>query len=251
MIRTLPVIGLFLLSAHTYAESLECAKLGATAAHPPLVADRVVMCMTFEPVTHQGFSEPPEIAVYAAYENTTPEKIYTLPDARTQSVIESAFTGTLAGEQIFLVLYRMSTPSTWEFTSDIYGVSAFRVVNSALAHDAALSRFFDMGGDRSASNTSFSYTYPYKTRDSINRALSTRLLRSLMANSSLSGTVITKAFLYEGGDEPDVLPLSKMYLLKGDHVTVQDATAGWCKIKYVKKADTINKWMRCSALDVS
>lgn len=58
-------------------------------------------------------------------------------------------------------------------------------------------------------------------------------------------TVKGKAFLYP---EPNSRNTPKSYLIKGDMVSVEDATSGWCKIRFQAKAKPILKWMDCDLL---
>ncbi|MNP37927.1 hypothetical protein D3C76_1314040 [compost metagenome] len=123
-----------------------------------------------------------------------------------------------------------------------------RLQNKALVKDQAVSRFFDMGGDLVDAQGMPSYIYPYKDRKSVEEAIRSPIFQTVNSSNSIKGTIKEKTFLYGGDTEPAMQDPSKMYLIKGDQITVEDSMAGWCKVSYAVKTKLITMWVQCKSI---
>ena len=145
----------------------------------------------------------------------------------------------------------METPRAWDPVSDIYDVSVIRLEDETLLLDRKRTRFFDLGGDSVDEQGRSTYIYPYKDKKSVEAVVGSPLFNTIIADKEITGTIIEKTFLFDGGSEPEQQSQTKMYLIDGDRVVVTDSTAGWCKISYQAKIKTITKWAQCKSINFS
>ncbi len=92
------------------------------------------------------------------------------------------------------------------------------------------------------------YLFPYKDKKSIDEVVNSPLFQVVNSSASVKGTIKEKAFLYGGDSEPVIQDPSKMYLIEGDQVTVEDSIAGLCKISYEAKTKPITMWVKCNSI---
>lgn len=78
------------------------------------------------------------------------------------------------------------------------------------------------------------------------RAIRSPFAKLMSDRSSIPVKVRFKAYLY---DESSIRGKTKKYLIEGDRAVVEEVTAGWCKVNYVKGRKITKMWLLCSALD--
>ncbi|MGF6091828.1 hypothetical protein [Pseudomonas sp. 18173] len=93
--------------------------------------------------------------------------------------------------------------------------------------------------------------YPYKDRKSVEKTAGSPLFHAILAGKVISGSIMEKAFLYDGGSEPLLQYSPKMYLIKGDKVLVEDSWGGWCRVSYQTTIKIITNWTQCKSIDFS
>ncbi len=197
--------------------------------------------------------DPDEISLYSVISPEKPKLVHEFPYAGTEGAITDAFLLPVGerGEEMLFVIHRMETPRAWDPVSDIYDVSAIRLEGGNLLLDKKRTRFFDLGGDSVDEQGRSTYIYPYKDRKSVEEAVGSPLFHIIIAGKKITGTILEKTFLYEGGSEPIQQSPTKMYLIDGDRVLVTDSTAGWCKVSYQTKIKMITKWTQCKSISFS
>ncbi|MNP71116.1 hypothetical protein D3C76_1674570 [compost metagenome] len=77
------------------------------------------------------------------------------------------------------------------------------------------------------------------------------MFQTILTGKVINGSIVEKASLYDGGSEPLLQSSSKMYLIKGDRVLVEDSMAGWCRVLYQTKVKIIKKWAQCRSINFS
>ncbi|MFS2201602.1 hypothetical protein ACCD00_24155 [Pseudomonas sp. Pseusp3] len=235
----------------------KCIGIGLREAYSSIDVDRVNACIVYtksDAQTEGQLSRDPDgISLYSVISSGTPKLVHEFPYAGTEGKITDAFFLPVDGvlEEMLFVIHRMEVPKSWDSISDIYSVSVIRREGNTLLLDKKRTRFFDLGGDTVDEQGHSTYVYPYKDKKSVEEAVSSPLFSTITADKKITGTVLEKTFLYEGASEPLPQYSSKMYLIKGDRVLVEDSTAGWCKVSYQAKVKMITRWGQCKSIDFS
>jgi hypothetical protein len=237
------------LSFPSQAKEAYCNVPGLKEASKPVQSKKFAFCFFFTPAddgtTTPTSSDPPAISIYFSFDKAPPTLLYELPYSGTESIIEDAFLVPSRESERLAIIHSSDKPSTFEIAGRLYDVTVFDLSKSRPEMDLIAKKFFDGGGDLSDPNGSVTYYYPYKTREEVVSALQSPIYGA-KSESPLSATVTDKAFLYS---EPNSREMSRTYLIKGDVVSVEAATAGWCNVSYQGKSKSIIKWMQCSLLD--
>jgi hypothetical protein len=256
MIKLVIFFGYLLVSTAT-AGSEGCSGIGLREAHSSMDVHGVKACFLYTKadVKTEGqlSRDPDEISLYSVIPSKDPELVYEFPYAGTEGAITDAFFLPVAGavEEMLFVIHRMEAPRSWDPISDVYNVSVIRREGDALLLDKKRTRFFDLGGDTIDEQRRSTYIYPYKDKKSVEAAIGSPLFHSIIDNKKITGTILEKTFLYDGGSEPLPQNSSKMYLIKGDRVLVEDSMAGWCRVSYQAKVKIIAKWAQCKSINFS
>ncbi|MBN6149860.1 hypothetical protein JR065_05875 [Xanthomonas sp. AmX2] len=245
---------LFLASAPAVAattastDSQICDSAGRDQAYPPIRAYGATVCFLYiEKVAGRKSPlsvDPPGIAIYSISQDGKLTLAYELPYAGTSGKIDDAFLLSVHGDpnKRLFVIQSTDTPSTWEIISRAYDVTVMKFSNGTISQDKSASHFFDGGGDFADTKGGLTYQFPYKDRKSIERAVISPLFQLAHSSTQVEGKIKERTLLYHG---PYLHEVSKMYLIKDDHVKVEDSTAGWCKVSYLSKKRTITMWVQC------
>lgn len=232
--------------------SVSCEKAGARQAHPPLALGSGIVCFIFQPVTDDlGRTldgEGPQIAVYFTELDKPPVMAGELPYLATTGRIKDAFVLDIDQDKRLdvVVIHSAEVRSETDVRGAFYSVLAFtHKQDGALNLNEQISRWFGSGGDTPQTSGTNGYVFPYKTRASIQAAAALPLFRLSSVSCPLPGTVNTKAPLYHSPVPQDK---TKMYLVKGDKVTIEDVTAGWCEATYNGGKKPLQMWLHCSAI---
>jgi len=256
MIKLIVFFG-YLLGSTAVASNDGCSGIGFRQAYNSMDVHGVKACFVYTKAAVQTEGQlsrdPDEISLYSVVSSENPKLVYEFPYAGTEGAIIDAFFLPAAGtlEEMLFVIHRMETPKSWAPVSDIYNVSVIRREGDTLLLDQKRSRFFDLGGDAVDEQGRSKYVYPYKDKRSVEAAVGLPLFHTIMADKKITGTILEKTFLYDGGSEPLLQSSSKMYLIKGDRVLVEDSMAGWCRVSYQAKVKIIVKWAQCKSINFS
>ncbi|MCD7099391.1 hypothetical protein [Stenotrophomonas sp. MMGLT7] len=243
------IIALLAFSFSSQASELLCNIPGLKEARKPIQSKKFSFCFFFtsanEGTTTATSTDPEAISVYFSSGKAQPEFLYELPYSGTESIIEDAFLVTGRESERIAVIHSSDAPSTFEIAGRLYDVTVFDTSGKRPELDFSANKFFDGGGDLSGPNGNITYRYPYKTREKVISALHSPIY-SAASEAPVSAIVTNKAFLYL---EPSSREISKTYLIQGDVLSVEDATAGWCNVRYRGKSKSIIKWMHCEFLE--
>jgi hypothetical protein len=235
----------------------KCSDIGLREAFSSIDVDRVNACIVYTKPDLQAKGqlsrEPDGISLYSVVSSEKPKLVYEFPYLGAEGIITDAFLLPVdeGGEELLFVVHRMEMPREWDPVSDIYDVSVFRFEADTLLLDKKLTRFFHLGGDDVDKKGGITFVYPYKDRKSVEKAAGSPLFHAILAGKVINGSIMEKAFLYDGGSEPLLQYSPKMYLIKGDKVLVEDSWAGWCKVSYQAKVKIVDKWVQCKSISFS
>ncbi|WP_433736006.1 hypothetical protein [Pseudomonas putida] len=247
----------YLFGSTAVASDVDCGSTGFREAYHSMDAHGVKACFVYTKTdveTEKQLSrDPDEISLYSVVSTEKPKLIYEFPYAGTQGKITDAFFLPVDGvlDEMLIVIHRMEAPRSWDSVSDIHSVSIIKREGNTLALDKKRTRFFDLGGSNVDEEGHSTYVYPYKDKESVEEAVSSKLFSAIIADKKITGTILEKTYLNEGASEPIPQYSSKMYLIKGDRVLVEDSTAGWCKVSYQSKVKMITKWAQCKSINFS
>jgi hypothetical protein len=244
------------ISVTAGAKADACVELGLEQAFPPIANNAVVACFVFKPVEvlHKGqiSRDPDGLAVYSVTTSNAPVLVYEFPYAGTEGSIEAAFYQSVGNETVMLVIHRFDPPRSWDVVSDLYDVSVMRLEGGGFVYDKKLSRFFGLGGDLVDNKRKKTYTFPYKSKVSVKRAINSDLFKAVAQSALIEGTIFEKTFLHEGDTEPRFARPANMYLVPGDIVEVIDTTGGWCKVSFSPESTSnrLQKWIPSASMSL-
>ena len=256
MIKLIIFFG-YLLGSAAMASNEGCCATGLREAYSSMDVHGMKACFVYTKAggqTEGQLSRDPDgISLYSVISSEKPKLVHEFPYAGTEGTITDTFLLPVGegGEEMLFVIHRMETPRTWDPVSDIYDVSVIRLEGDDLLLDQKRTRFFDLGGDFVDEQGRSTYIYPYKDKRSVEEAVGSPLFHTIIADKKITGTILEKTFLYEGGSEPVQQSPTKMYLVDGDRVLVTDSTAGWCKVSYQAKVKIVDKWVQCKSISFS
>lgn len=136
------------------------------------------------------------------------------------------------------------------YSSAYHTVLAYTLngLNSSL--NSETTEHFSFGADILKSNSNENlYTFPYKTKKSIEDELHSKFYKELKNNKEVKSTILRKTYLYS---YPVVTEKLKSHLVSGDTALITRKQANWCKINYeTRTKKLINGWIFCSELKIS
>jgi hypothetical protein len=256
MIKSILFLGCVFVST-AIAGNEECSGIGLREAYSSMSVNGLSACFVYTKSDVQSEEQlsrdPDEISLYSVISSENPKLVFRFPYAGTAGIITDAFFLSVEDEleKMLFVINRMEAPKSWDSVSDIYNVSVIKREGDVLLLDKKRTRFFDLGGDTVDEYGHSTYVYPYKDKKSIEAAVASPLFHTFSTDKKVTGTIVEKTFLHDGGSEPLPQHSSKMYLIKGDRVLVEDTTAGWCRISYQAKVRTITRWAQCKSINFS
>lgn len=243
------------LSQTKISDANKCSGIGLREAYSSMSIDRVNACIVYTktnlPVNAQQQPKPDGISLYSVVPSKSPKLVYEFPYLGTEGVITDAFFLPVGEgrEDLLFVVHRMEIPRVWDPASDIYDVSVFRLEADTLLLDKKLTRFFHLGGDDMDKQGRTTYVNPYKDKKNIEKTVSSPLFHAILTSKVITGSIMEKTFLYDGGSEPLLQYAPKMYLIKGDKVLAEDSWGGWCRISYQTTIKKITKWTQCKSIN--
>jgi hypothetical protein len=239
------------------SDANKCSSIGLREAYSSMDVERVNACIVYTKTDLQANAKPTRkpdgISLYSVIPSESPKLVYEFPYLGTEGVITDAFFLPVddGGEELLFVVHRMEIPRAWDPASDIYDVSVFRLEADTLLLDKKLTRFFHLGGDEVDKQGRTTYAYPYKDKKSVEKTVSSPLFHAIHTGKIITGSIMEKAYLYEGGSEPLLQYAPNMYLIKGDKVLAEDSWGGWCRVSYKTTIKKITKWTQCKSINFS
>jgi len=204
------------------------------------------LCFQYEAVKRDDLEFPDIVALYTRSSFGVSGKVNYFSGVSSPGVIHDVFLLSIApdlGDRLF-VIYRDPHPSRW--FSELYQVAAFQLHEGSLGEDKGVSSFFGLSGD--LFHDGVMHGFPYKSRKEIEKAVNSALFRLVTSSGTVGGTVQGKTYLYEDIPTADWNSVTSSYLIKGDQVSVTEATVGWCKIIYSAGVKPIEAWVSCDSI---
>lgn len=235
------------------AGSETCDDTGLRIAYQALEIEGSLLCFLYTPnkvegVRHDLSLDPDGISLYSIDASGQAGLVYQLAYAGTKGKIKGAFFSLVGNSKLIFVIHSMEAPSSWDVVGDVYSVSVIGFDGEKLVVDLSLSRFFDLGGDSVNAQGEITHIYPYKDQVSVERAIRSPIFNSVKTSTPINAIVREKTALYGGDLEPATWQISHKYAFKNDRVTLEDSTAGWCKISYVASIEPSKMWLSCDAI---
>jgi len=242
---------------HALSVDDHCGRPENSQAYEPVVWGKETICFIYEPVCGSVEEIHPQssagIALYVASASGEFIRVHGFSKADTEEVIHDAFLSPInsQGELRLFVIHGNRTPSRWISASDLHDVNAFKLSNGKLERDAKISDFFGASGDYYFEGTDdLRHVFPYKTKQSVEGMIGSRIFELLTSSSSAKGQVKEKIFLYADRPFSDSHSVTPAYLVKGDEVIISETSIGWCRITYFGENSSTDAWVKCSGLVV-
>lgn len=256
MIKNFICLLLFIVSGCACAEST-CSDLHGKQSYPPLSVRGGIVCFVQKAILDDktGASSGLDgISVYYIANGNVPmeaEGRGLLYDDTPGEIIDafSLRIGRDNHEKIFVIHYFEVRHSLVELNSSgkFYSVSVFEPFGSVLRQDERATDWFGVGYGWLADGQKVVSKFPYQSRKDVLRAINSPFALLMSGSGSIPVKVRRKSYLF---DESSIRGKTRKYLIKGDRATVEEVTAGWCKINYFGGGKPIKMWMMCVALDV-
>ena len=235
-----------------------CSDIGLRSAYKPVTFGDSWMCFVYTSDMSEANGknisvDPDGLAIYSVAKGRRPQLVYDLPYAGTAGKINDAFVVAFDGDEDkkLFVLHSAEAPGSWDAVGDVYDVSVINIGSSEVVLDRALSRFFDLGADIVDAGGGIKFFYPYKDRRSVEKAINSPIFRSIRTSLPVDGVVTGKTLIYNGALEPATWEPSIKYVAKGVHVTLEDSSAGWCKVSFTENLKRSQMWLLCEAVEFS
>lgn len=173
-----------------------------------------------------------------------------LPYLANTGKVKDAFIADVHGEKEVFVIHNVQIRSETQpgDTGDYYSTLVYKYIAGNYVEDARLSKYFGKGSDieNGKGGDGYAYLYPYKNRREVVDKLQGDNFRGWNDGKTSELVVARKTNIY---DLPSVATRTKMYLIPGDVVTLQEIEAGWVSIVFKTKKDKeIKGWVTCEAL---
>jgi len=245
-----------LLSGSVLARSA-CSDIHDKQSYPPLNITNGTVCFVQEPVldpkTNASIGAA-SISLYYIFKQNAPIKAQgrgLLYDDTPGKIVDAFASSVDHGQQekIFVIHEMEVRESLVEPNSsgNFYSVAVFSLAGNALRRDERASEWFGADYSWLSDGRREVYKFPFLSRKDILLALRSPLAALISNDRPISARLKEKTYLFDG---PNIRDITKKYFIKGDLVTVNKATAGWCQIKYSAERKPLEMWLACDALDV-
>jgi hypothetical protein len=232
-----------------------CSRISGEDAHAPLTVADGVFCFKLQPDLNNEGDLEVQIYFYSAQRKRQATKIKDW--STTGKIVVFTLDINKNGQDDIIVInseeIRTYTGSC--MVSPLYSISVFRKTKSGYEYDRRASMWFGAGADLvkgtgrdDCEDNKLIYTYPYKTKDAIEKALATSPFVDFIVNDTPKpATIIRKSWLYESST---VAEETKKYLIAGDKVMLDSVRANLCQITYTGGKKPLQMWIMCDALEV-
>jgi hypothetical protein len=256
---------LMLVSGSLAIGNTPCSVIDGNDARAPLPVDNGALCFKLQPALDSDGNVLQEEGmwtyIYFIRKGQEPVKAGNLERGK----IEDAFNLDVNkdGKKEFVVIH------SEEIRSDItgscmaspwYSIFVFKQTGVGFEYDSRTSRWFGSSADiakgspapdkETCDYNKLIYAYPYKTRDAIEKALTTSpFVGFTISDTPLSATLAwKKTWLYEA---ETVASQTNKYLIAGDKVIVNGFTKNLCFITYSAGKKPLQMWLKCDALKLN
>ena len=254
MMKALFTLLWFLASGLALAAS-PCDAIPGKLSHAPLKIESGVVCFVEEPLLDEKGEEYADaISVYLIPHGFKPIKAkgrVFMYDQNAGEIIDAFLLDINhdgKNEIVAIHSYQVS-PSQAEPNSSgfAYSVYVYNQEKVGLNLNERATEWFGHSYSWFTNNKNKIYEYPYLTQKSVQKALSSPFISLMHKNKAIPVIVKQKSYLYEA---PTVYGNPKKYLIAGDKATVDEYTAGWCRITYTGGKQPLQMWIMCDALEV-
>lgn len=256
MIKSLMAMAALIICGSACAKST-CADIHREQSFPSLKMSDGVVCFVKEPVVDPGTRTPIGMDAISLYyianggDAAKAEGRGLLYD-NTPGEIVDAFPAKISldrSESIFVIHSMTVRNSLVEPNSSgkFYSVSVFDVAGKTLRRDERASDWFGADYSWISDGKNIVYRYPYLSKIDVRHAINSPFAPLMAGDKFIAAVVGEKSYLF---DESNIKGKTKKYLIKGDRVVVEAASAGWCRIKYTSGSKPLDMWMMCAALSV-
>jgi hypothetical protein len=218
------------------------------------VADGV-FCFKLEPDLNNGGNLEVQIYFYSAQKGEQAKKIidWSIPGKIAVFTLDINKNGQ--DDIIVISSEEIRTYTGTCMVSPWYSISVFRKTKSGYEYDRRASMWFGSAvdlvkgtGRDDCEDDKLIYTYPYKTKDAIEKALATSPLVDFIVNDTPKpATIIRKSWLYKS---TTAVTKTKKYLIAGDKVMLDSVYANFCEITYTGGKKPLQMWVMCDTLEV-
>lgn len=224
-----------------------------TTSGPSLTTGGAIFYFDTTPINSEEQAIPSERQLVLISKNCTSgeeKKIDSMPFLAETGIIEEIFI-TKSPRKIFIIhKAEIRSDTGIPYSSAYHTVLAYTPdgLNSSLDRD--LTDYFSFGADiLENDNTKNIYTFPYKTKTSIENELKSKSFKTLTHKESLHATISRKTQIY---NEPIITENRNSHLINGDKILITKKQANWCNMNYeTKKKKLISGWIFCSNLSIS
>ncbi|WP_321946977.1 hypothetical protein [Paraburkholderia sp. J10-1] len=246
---------IFLMSGSIFAKS-RCSDIQGKQGFHPLILTNGIVCFVQEPVLNSNTGVPigeDAISLYYISNGNAPVKAMgrgLLYDESPGKIVDSFPLATDQDNNRIAVIHSVDVRQSLveeNSSGQFYSVSVFVIADNNLRRDERASDWFGADYSWISNNRRVTYVFPYQTKKDVRRAVDSSFASLMNGDKIISAKVKNKSYLF---DLPSIKDETKKYLIAGDKVTVDKATAGWCQISYNGGKKAVQMWLLCSALAV-
>ncbi|MCA8092057.1 hypothetical protein LGM65_14330 [Burkholderia anthina] len=257
MIKNVVALTAILICGSAFAENT-CADIHSPQVYPLLNITSGTICFVQEPVLDLKTRESigaDAISLYYIANGGSPVKAEgrgLLYDATPGKIVDAfpARIGRGRNESVF-VIHSMDVRSSLvepNSSGKFYSVSVFDLIDKNLRRDERASEWFGADYSWLSDGRKIIYKFPYQSKTDVLRGIASPF-SSLMADGKKVPVVINKkSYLY---DDSSIKNKTNKYLIKGDRATVEDVSAGWCRVNYSSGKVSVDMWLMCESLDAA
>lgn len=256
MIKNFALFAILLAGGTVYAKST-CADIQGQQKYPPLIAGNGTICFIQEPVLDPKTNAKTgsnAISLYLIVSGNAPVKAEGrgLLYDDTPGEIVDAFSSSIGAAdrgRVFVIHSMDVRESLVEPNSSgkFYSVSVFNQSGNSLWRDDRASDWFGADYSWLSDGRKAIYRFPYQSKKDVQLAMNSPFASLMRVGGSIQVRLKEKSYLFDG---PNVKGRTRKYLIKGDRATVDEATAGWCRVTYSGGQRALEMWTPCSSLDV-
>jgi hypothetical protein len=246
---------LWLLASGLASAGSPCNVIPGKRSYAPLKVDNGVVCFVEQPLLDdKGEAFANAISIYLVPRGLKPVEAKgrgLMYDYDAGKVVD-AFSLDINHDgknELVVIHYHDVHYSQAERNSSgiVYSVYVFNQENNSLNYNNRVTEWFGSNYSWLANGENKIYEFPYLTRQSVQKALSSPFISLMYRDEEIPVIVKKKSYLYE---HSMIYGKPTKYLIAGDKATVDKYTAGWCQVNYTGGKKPLQMWMMCDALEV-
>jgi hypothetical protein len=221
------------------------------APYPPLALEGGMMVFSLMAVLEDEGKPNPEMGLAVSFLDCSTgitKVIARLPYVADPGEVRDAFGANAVGGETSLFVIHSAPVRAYTGTiygSDYFSVMVFKKTETGFALDKKLSDYFGSGADVLSpdGNDKPVYTYPFKFQEAVISQLRSENYHAWASGALPELTVNKKTPIYY---LKSLASDTKMYLIKGDKVKQEAASAGWISISHITaNKKEIRGWVPC------